>query len=135
VLKLLGGAYLIYLGVKAWLGAVDTPDFSAERYGIQAAEGWRYFWMGALTNLTNPKAAVFFGSIFTALLPPDAPGWLQVSAVLVVVVNSVWWHCALALLFSTGVAQRVYRRAKLWFDRGSGSVMALLGVRLVLSSR
>jgi threonine efflux protein len=135
VLKLLGGAYLIYLGVKAWLGVVDTPDISAERYGIQAAEGWRYFCMGALTNLTNPKAAVFFGSIITTLLPPDAPGWLQVSAVLIVVVNSVWWHCALALLFSTGAAQRVYRRAKLWIDRGSGSVMALLGVRLVLSSR
>lgn len=134
VLKLLGGAYLIYLGVKTWLGAADPPDISAERYGIQAAEGWRYFWMGALTNLTNPKAAVFFGSIFTALLPPDAPSWLQVSAVLVVV-NSVWWHCALALLFSTGAAQRVYRRAKLWIDRASGGVMALLGVRLVLSSR
>ncbi len=73
VLKLLGGAYLIYLGVKAWLGVVDTPDISAERYGIQAAEGWCYFCMGALTNLTNPKAAVFFGSIFTALLPPRRP--------------------------------------------------------------
>jgi RhtB (resistance to homoserine/threonine) family protein len=135
VLKLLGGAYLIYLGVKTWLGAADPPDISAERFEIQAAEGWRYFWMGALTNLTNPKAAVFFGSIFTALLPPAAPGWLQVSAVLVVVVNSVWWHCALALPFSTGAAQLVYRRAKLWIDRASGGVMALLGVRLVLSSR
>jgi threonine/homoserine/homoserine lactone efflux protein len=52
-----------------------------------------------------------------------------------VVVNSVWWYCALALLFSTGAAQRVYRRAKLWIDRALGGVMALLGVRLVLSSR
>jgi threonine/homoserine/homoserine lactone efflux protein len=73
VLKLLGGAYLIYLGVKTWIGAAKPPAVSAERYEIQAIGGWRYFWMGALTNLTNPKAAVFFGSIFTALLPPTLP--------------------------------------------------------------
>lgn len=133
-LKLLGGAYLIYLGVKAWLGAVEPPAVSAERC-MTRDTGWRCFWTGMLTNLTNPKAVVFFGSIFTALLPPDAPGWVQAAAVVVVVSNSLWWHCALALLFSTGGAQRVYRRAKLWIDRTSGSVMALLGARLMLSSR
>ena len=97
-----------------WRG--QAPVIFAERYEMQAVEGWRSCWMSALTKLANPKAAVFFGSIFTALLPPEAPGWLQVSAETVVVVNSTWWHCALNLLFSTEGEQRVYRRAKLWID-------------------
>lgn len=132
--KLLGGAYLIYLGILTWRRATRRldalPGSEATGSGV-----WPWFRMGLLTNFTNPKAAVFFGSIFTALLPAGAPSWVPFAAVGVVVTNALWWHCALAFAFSAEGVQRGYRSAKGWVDRVAGGVMMLLGVRLVLSGR
>jgi len=56
------------------------------------------------------------------------------SAVLAIVAfNEFTWFAVLALLFSGGPARAFYRRAKIWLDRVMGGVLALLGVRLVLS--
>src|SRR5690349_10633430 len=66
--KVVGAIYLVYLGVQAWrhagadagLGDADADPAAARSRGTQAA-----YRQGLLTNLTNPKAALFF----TALLP------------------------------------------------------------------
>ncbi|MGH8700836.1 MAG: LysE family transporter [Burkholderiales bacterium] len=132
--KLLGGMYLLYLGIKLWRTA-DQPLGSSVRHGATARTDGQAFRLGLLTNLTNPKAAIFYGSVFAALLTPDLPAWVNVAAVGVIVVNSVAWHVALACLFSTRRAQQVYGRIKRWIDRFAGTVLALLGVRLILQSR
>jgi threonine/homoserine/homoserine lactone efflux protein len=51
----------------------------------------------------------------------------------IVAFNEFTWFAVLALLFSGGPARAFYRRAKIWLDRVMGGVLALLGVRLVLS--
>ena len=132
-LRVLGGAYLIYLGWRLWQGA-DADAFAAlagnppaRRHGDARAFG-----QGLLTNLTNPKAWVFFVGIFAALLPPDAPLAVELGAIGIVVGNAVVWHVALACFFSTRGARAVFMRIKPWIDRIAGTVFIALGVRLML---
>lgn len=133
-LKLLGGAYLIYLGVQSWRHAKEPLLLRAEKPG-QTVSRWRYFRSGLVTNLTNPKSAIFFGSIFATMLAPSLPVWVRGAAVGIIVVDAFLWYALMAVVFSTRRAQDLYARAKRPIDRIVGSFFAVLGLRLMLSSR
>ena len=134
-LKLLGGMYLLYLGIKLWRTADRHPLVPSSSTRATVHTDWQAFRLGLLTNLTNPKAVIFFGSIFAALLTPGLPMWVKLAAIGIVVVDAAGWHVALACFFSTRRAQHVYLRLKRWVDRVAGAALAFLGLRLMLPSR
>ena len=127
-----GGLYLLYLAFMLWRHAHDPlPEISVG--GTEHMTGWQGFLRALLLQLSNPKIMVFFGSIFLSVLPQNMPGWMDSAVLAIVAVNEFTWFAVLALLFSGGPARAFYRRAKIWLDRVMGGVLALLGVRLVLS--
>ena len=131
-LKLLGGTYLIYLGIKMWRGA-DRPMDLCLPQNTPIYTHWQAYRLGALTTLTNPKAAIFFGSFFTALLPPASPLWVKLAVIGIVCFDSTVWHVSLAYFFSTRVVQQIYGRIKPWADRIAGTALTFLGLRLILA--
>lgn len=133
-LMLAGGIYLLYLGTALWRAA-DQPLVRAARHDAAAHTDWQAFRLGLFTNLTNPKAAIFYGGIFAAFLTPDLPTWVRLTAIGIIVINSTGWHAAMACLFSTERAQQVYDRLKPWIDRLAGSALAFLGLLLLLQGR
>lgn len=129
-LGLICGGYLAYLGIQMWRHSRQPMNPA----GRPVDRGWwAPFCRGLLTNLTNPKALVFYGSIFTAVLPVTATTALRIAAVVAVVISSSFWHLTLAVTFSSGPLQRGYARAKTALDRGAGSLLILLGIRLILA--
>jgi len=134
MLKLVGGGYLVYLGVRLWRSA-RAPAALGPPPDAVARTDWRAFGLGLVTNLTNPKALLFYGSVFAALFGPDAPRWLKLAAIGVIAANSTAFHVALACLFATPRAQAGYRRIKPAVDRIAGAGLAALGLRLMLPSR
>lgn len=133
-LKLVGGGYLLYLGIRLWRAA-DSPGTTSSQGSTVAQTDWQALRLGLLTNLTNPKALLFYGSVFAALLAPDSPLWVKLAAVGIIAVDSTAFHVALACLFSTPRAQAGYQRIKPWVDRVAGAGLAALGLRLMLPSR
>jgi threonine/homoserine/homoserine lactone efflux protein len=129
----IGGAlFLLYLAVMIWRHARDPlPEIAVDRTAHMT--GWQGFLRALLLQLSNPKIMVFFGSIFLSVLPQNMPGWMDSAVLAIVAFNEFTWFAVLALLFSGGPARAFYRRAKIWLDRVMGGVLALLGVRLVLS--
>jgi threonine efflux protein len=134
-IKLLGGAYLLYLGIRLWCAADHRPPVPSSSTHTTVRTDWQAFRLGLLTNLTNPKAVVFFGSIFAALLTPALPMWVKLVAIGIVAVDVTGWHVALACFFSTRHAQQTYRRIKGWVDRIAGTALAFLGLRLMQPGR
>ena len=132
-LRVLGGAYLVYLGVRTARSsaAAIAPADGAEP-GVSAGRAWR---SGVLTNLSNPKAAVFFTSVFATLLPADASVALRVAAVAVIVLDALAWHALLAVVLSSPPAQARYLRARRPIDRVAGVVMIGFGLRLASDLR
>ncbi|WP_228461628.1 LysE family translocator [Paracoccus liaowanqingii] len=125
LLKMLGGAYLIWIGAKMWRHAADPlPEASAGRgMGI---------WSGMALNLSNPKPALFYSavllSIFPAALSPADKGAIFAVALSV----ELFFYTALASLMALPLLRRRYYAAKFWIDRGAGAAIALLGLSLVL---
>src|SRR5215472_11648960 len=130
VLKLLGGAYLIYLAIRLWRGA-DVPIAAlstiAGRRGLL-----RSFALGLATQVSNPKAAIVYGGIFAALLPPAPPLWMMAALPPAILTLEVGWYAIVALAFSSERPRTAYLRSKRWIDRIAGAVIGALGVRLVM---
>ena len=131
-MQLAGGAYLIFIGVQTWRGA-GTPPL-ARSVARRTTGLLRDYRRGLLTNLTNPKAAVFFGSILAPALDAEVSDAVRVAAVLLIALNALWWHCLLAVVFSLPGVQRGYGRVKPVVDRVVGALLALLGARLALGA-
>jgi threonine efflux protein len=131
LVRLAGAVYLMYLGLKTIRHAhqpLPAPGQGAAP--TRPASAWR---VGFLTDISNPKAAAFFGSLFAALLPVHAPLWVLIGAVMLVVVIEFVWYCLMAYLFARQPVVRVYRRAKRWIDYLTGGLYMLLGGRLALA--
>ncbi|WP_410596942.1 LysE family transporter [Amycolatopsis sp. lyj-23] len=122
-LRVVCGAYLAWLGVRLWLTA-RAPETAPDEARGSA------FRRGVLSNLTNPKAAAFFGSVLTAALPPTEPTAVKAAAVALIVAASAGWHLSVALLFSSPATQRWYAHAKPALNRVVGTVLVVLGLTL-----
>ena len=130
-MRLGGAAYLIYLGIgmlrSAWRGERMAS------HDVAPTAGHRTFLRSLGVQLSNPKAAVFFGSIFVALLPAEAPLWVKGAALAILGVNEFGFYALVAVVLSTPRAQRIYGNAKRGLDALFGGFLTVLGLKLALS--
>jgi threonine efflux protein len=122
-----GGAYLCYVAWKLWRSpAAVSQEVKAVTTSRAAA-----FRMGFITNVFNPKTALFFGSVFATALPPSPGAAMLAGAVALVWFNAVVWHVFLALAFSHGRIQSGYQRWRAVFNRGAAGLVGAFGLRLL----
>ena len=134
VLKVAGGAYLIYIGWMIWRGARQPAQWM-DASPRAPKTVLRSFWLGLATQVSNPKAAVVYASVFVSLLPPEIP--LSVTLILPLVIFAIeaGWYAIVALALSAPSPRAAYLRWKVWIDRAAGAVMAALGLRLILAAK
>ena len=134
VLKWVGAAYLVWLGLSLILKPRERFDVSA---GV-TSNGGELAWMrrGLLTNVLNPKVGVFYVSFLPQFLPDgvQAGPFIFLLAVIHVVLGSMW---STVLIMGTRPIAGVLQRAALvrWLDRLTGGVFLAFGVRLALERR
>jgi threonine/homoserine/homoserine lactone efflux protein len=132
-LKLLGAAYLVYLGVRTFCTPVAAPDVGRSRDAVTSGAA---FWQGALTNVTNPKVGLFFLALLPQFIEADSPN--KVAAFLLLgltfVATGTIWCLVLAVsaarmrdLFAPG------SRASVLLARTAGGLFIVLGIRLAAS--
>lgn len=133
--KLFGGGYLIYLGWRIW-GSAGVPLAALESGAAERPSAWwRSLLLGLATQLSNPKTAVVYASVFIALLPREVPLWVVVTLPLTVFCIEAGWYSIVALALSARAPRALYLRSKRWIDRAAGGVMLLLGVKLLADTR
>jgi threonine/homoserine/homoserine lactone efflux protein len=130
-MKVAGAVFLLWVAWMIFRHASDPIDLGAVA-GERVAHP---FVKGFLTQISNPKVAVFFGSIFIAMLPAQVPLWMTAALIAIVSFNEVWWYSAVALFFGSGPARRFYLKAKVWIDRVTGLFLGALGLRLLWAAR
>jgi threonine/homoserine/homoserine lactone efflux protein len=135
ILKLLGGAYLIYIGIRIWRGASEPlTTTSGAGETAKAISVSRAFFLGLITQLSNPKTSIVYASIFAALMPPSPPLWLLLALPPMLFCVEAGWYAVVAFAFSGSRARSVYIRLKQWIDRGAGMVMGALGIKLMVEA-
>lgn len=135
VIQIVGAAYLLWLGIQS-LRARPRSDVAAESSPQADASGGgvrRAFITGFLTNATNVKATWFFLSVFTVVVSPQTPRWLQGAYGAWMAVTTTLWFSLVSFGFSQPAVRRAFLRRGHWFDRAMGVVLIALAVRLALS--
>ena len=130
-MKILGALFLLWIAYQIFRHAAEPIEL--DEAGAEAVAN--PFTKGFLTQISNPKVAVFFGSIFIAVLPSAVPLWMTVALIAIVTFNEIWWYSVVALFFGAGPVRRFYIRAKVWIDRVTGLFLGALGLRLLWAAR
>jgi threonine efflux protein len=128
-LQIAGGIYLCYVAIRLWKSTDPSPTAP-----VPDLTSWVAFKLGFITNVLNPKSALFFGSVFATSLPEQHSVKLQIAAVLLVFANALLWHSLLALVFSRASVQASYARHRIALTRVAGAVIGAFGLRLVVSA-
>lgn len=129
-LRLAGGAYLIWLGIKSLKGSAVNMAMSARTEQKTIAD-WQYFRGGFLVTATNPKAALFYGSILTAFVPVDAPRALLFTIVLMSGLIGVLTYTFTGVFFATKVIARFFDNAQRSIKASIGMLFCGLGVSII----
>jgi RhtB (resistance to homoserine/threonine) family protein len=143
LIKVVAGIYLIYLGWSALKSAKSSaPEVAVETegevvdtsYHSNKAERVKAFRQGFFTNLLNPKAALFFVSLFSVVLH-NGIVWGQTLLLVIMMVVTAF---ALFSLLATGLnhapVQKFFHRWRHWLDRVTGALLILLGIKVASMS-
>ncbi|WP_411879597.1 LysE family translocator [Polaromonas sp. YR568] len=128
-LQVAGGLYLLYVASRLWRSGSAALDGRGPAVSSAAA-----FRLGFLTNITNPKSALFFGSVFAASFPAAPSAGLQAAAVAMIITNALCWHLLLAYLFSRERVRLAYSGARGTFNRIASVAVGALGLGLLAAS-
>ena len=139
VIKLVGAAYLIYLGVRMIVARqAAEPSGAAAAQGTAAKPLRQLFMQGFWTNVLNPKVVLFFVSFFPQFVSADSPhkAWAFLTLGAVFVAMSTVWTSLVAWVAGS-VTQHFSGKpgVKKWLDRTVGSAFVGLGLSLATSQR
>jgi threonine/homoserine/homoserine lactone efflux protein len=134
LIKYVGAAYLVYLGIRSWV--TKTRSLHLNQH-LPKLSFKKIFWQGVLTNVLNPKVALFF----LAFLPQFISA--SDNASLKILFLGLWFNIGgtvvnmlIAVLFGRiGAFFSKSPRFVLWQERITGTVLIALGIKVALSSK
>lgn len=127
-----GALFLLQMGLPA-LRAKPAREAAEELPPAQAGTAARFFGIGLLTNVLNPKAVLFFVALFTAVVAGPVPGPVKLALGLWLPLATFGWFAFVATLLGSAAARRRLRRVAHWIDRAMGAVLVLLGLGMLVS--
>jgi len=133
-LKFFGGLYLAYLGFCIWRGAKQPLKVSPEVTLAHSSSRQDYLLLGLATQVSNPKTAIVYASVFAAFLPASPSIQYNFAVVTLVFIIEAGWYAIIAVALSSEAPRNAYLRFKKWVDRVAGGVLGTLGLKLVAST-
>jgi RhtB (resistance to homoserine/threonine) family protein len=132
ILKVLGALYLTWIAVqclRARAGGVHVAT------GPKTAQsGFAALRLGFLTNALNPKATLFFVSLFSVVIIPGTPVALQAGYGVYMAVATGLWFALVAVFFTLPRIRKGFNRFGHWLDRLMGGILLLLAGQLLFST-
>lgn len=139
LIKWAGAGYLFYLGIKA-LREKPLSTTDAEKMlqtGVKSSEqqkssisAKRCFTMGFITNALNPKAVLFFLSLFSSLISHETPSIIQAVYGALIAVVVIGWFAIVTMFFTLEPVRKRFFALGAWFNRVTGMVFIGLGLKL-----
>ena len=138
VVKFAGVAYIAWIGIQS-LRARPKSDVAlldgAGARDVGATDDRSAFALGFFTNALNPKATLFFISLFVTVVNPLTPKLVQAGYGLWMTVATAGWFCLVSTLFTQTEVRGRFLRYGHWIDRALGVLFIGFAVWLALTSR
>lgn len=130
--RVLGGCYLIYLGVRLFFAKPQPIDVNGTGVGQPRGNPLLF---GFLVTLTNPKAVVLFTSVFATAVTETTPFWLMALMIALVMAASLIWYAIVSLFMSSSPVIKSFRNTQHWIERAAGVCFVAIGGRILADSR
>jgi len=131
VVRILGGSYLIYLGIQ--LVRSSPPAIAGQP--VQSLVRGNALVFGFLVTLTNPKAIVLFASVFATAVTSSTPTWLMALMIGLVIACSLVWYTIVTLFMSSAPVMRRLQNARHRIERMAGFCFVVIGGRILADTR
>lgn len=138
LVKWIGGAYLIYLGIKALRQRGQTCDAgqNVETLKGRSATAWMIWCQAFMTGISNPKALAFYVALFPQFIDHSQPLWLEMLPLMAIFATG----SISALMIYAGLARHARRwlqkpRVAAGFQKMMGSLFVMIGGAMLISSR
>ncbi len=136
IIKYIGAAYLIWIGYKGLRTKakkeVDIDVAKNEKKDLPIRKAIK---SGFLVNVLNPKATLFLLAVFTQVIDPTTPKFIQTLYGLEMIVATFVWFALVSTIFSNKLMKSKITRFSHWIDRVGGAVMLALGIKVAISTQ
>jgi len=128
VIKYLGAAYLLYLGIKSFINKENKVVNESSQNFLSDLEALRN---GFMSNALNPKTTLFFLSIFTQVIDPDTPLKIQFLYGFIIAVAHILWFMIVAYFFSSKVFLSKFNSKKKLIERITGAILIIFAIKIL----
>ncbi|MBV8801940.1 MAG: LysE family translocator [Gammaproteobacteria bacterium] len=136
IIKYIGSAYLIYLGITSLLSKIPekivTKENKIKKLDLSPFVSFR---QGFLCNLLNPKATLFFLALFTMVIKPNTPFYWMVIYSCEIVLVAVIWFSMYTYILSHPRVTNILERAEKYIAKLLGIFLIFFGTALAFVSR
>ena len=130
-----GGIYLCWMGWQLLRSARSQNAQSVPSAEVKVAlpKPGRSFIRGFLTNLSNPKAVIYFGSVFSLFVGDDVGAGARWGLFLLIIAETFVWFSLVAVVFALPTMRRGYQRLAKWIDGLAGVLFTGFGLHLIFT--
>lgn len=129
LIKYLGVTYLLYLGFKSLISS--SSDIKIEnQIHIKDISPLKAISQGFLTNVLNPKATLFFLSLFTLVISPQTANTTLFFISFILIFNTALWFSLVAIFLTQKRMRVIYNRYQKYFNKLFGGVLIALGLKI-----
>lgn len=135
VIMLGGGIYLCWMGWQLLRSArsQNAQSTPAPEVKVALPKPGRSFIRGFLTNLSNPKAVIYFGSVFSLFVGDDVGAGARWGLFLLIIAETFVWFSLVAVVFALPAMRRGYQRLAKWIDGLAGVLFTGFGLHLIFT--
>lgn len=130
-----GGLYLCWMGWQLLRSArkQNAQTAPTEEVKVALAKPGRSFIRGLLTNLSNPKAVIYFGSVFSLFVGEDVGAGARWGLFTLITAETFIWFSLVAIVFALPAMRRGYQRMAKWIDGLAGVLFTGFGLHLIFT--
>ena len=128
-----GGIYLCWMGWQLLRSARAQQAQPAAEAQVALPKVGRSFIRGFLTNLSNPKAVIYFGSVFSLFVGDSVGAGARWGLFLLIVAETFVWFSLVAVVFALPAMRRGYQRLAKWIDGVAGVLFTGFGLHLIFT--
>lgn len=139
ILKWIGAAYLVWIGLKTLLArpAAGATDYQAAAKALPT-DTWKSLFLGGFwTNVLNPKVVLFFLAFLPQFISPDSSSKAEAFLALGLLfnLNSIPVNAGWALAAAWMARRPAVQRGMHWLDKAAGGLFIMFGIRLAMTQR
>ncbi|HRP61308.1 MAG TPA: LysE family transporter, partial [Vicingus sp.] len=132
VIKFLGVAYLGYIGVLSIISKTSNIEIGKQEH-LNDISPLKAIRIGFLTNVLNPKATLFFLSLFTFVIGPNVPTFIALILGGLMMVNTAIWFSLVAVFFTQAKIRALFNQYQKTFNVIFGLLLIAIAIKILFT--